>query len=338
MPLHLLIYLISCSTVSTFFHDLICLAARLIQKMALHNRRCQTDRRVEHHESSGRESLCFQESWFFCRPQAAHFVEDFKLTTPGAEWAAYPPNLWQVDLGVTYYQVSPCHSSKINVLALSVFLVCSWVSNNLIEMLTTINKTTYVSNVLVSWCAYAHIIYIYIILYSILLCSIILSIILYYIILYYIMYIYICMYTLFYIHRCVFLICLARQNPQVPLFAAAFYGTGGPCGKGSRRCRWRGWITYCGWLGNPASKVVISDLFHPQTWNTNGFARKRIYQLWCFLIYVDNQKRQNNTEKNIYIYIYTVVFHEKMVVELANISSLCLGPGKWSHFVFWRAS
>ena len=121
MPLHLLIYLISCSTVSTFFHDLICLAARLIQKMALHNRRCQTDRRVEHHESSGRESLCFQESWFFCRPQAAHFVEDFKLTTPGAEWAAYPPNLWQVDLGVTYYQVSPCHSSKINVLTLSVF-------------------------------------------------------------------------------------------------------------------------------------------------------------------------------------------------------------------------
>ena len=107
MPLHLLIYLISCSTVSTFFHDLICLAARLIQKMALHNRRCQTDRRVEHHESSGRESLCFQESWFFCRPQAAHFVEDFKLTTPGAEWAAYPPNLWQVDLGVTILSGKP---------------------------------------------------------------------------------------------------------------------------------------------------------------------------------------------------------------------------------------
>jgi hypothetical protein len=97
----------------------------------------------------------------------------------------------------------------------------------------------------------------------------------------------------------------------VPLFAAAFYGTGGPCGKGSRRCRWRGWITYCGWLGNPASKVVISDLFHPQTWNTNGFARKRIYQLWCFLIYVDNQKRQNNTEKNIYIYIFILWYFMK---------------------------
>ena len=132
---------------------------------------------------------------------------------------------------------------------------------------------------------------------------------------------------------CVFWICLARQNPQVPLFAAAFYGTGGPCGKGSRRCRWRGWITYCGWLGNPAP-VGYSIHRRGKPMVSLGKGSSNCGVSSSMLI----TRKDRITRKKTHIYIYTVVFHEKMWIELANISSLCRGPGKWLHFVFWRAS